>query len=86
LRLAERLIQQQDAAVISPTAIRVNVPEQTRVLTFKRSVAVDQQADLKITMNATAAEAASWRVRFLILGATLLCFGIFAYAGRRSVA
>ena len=44
MRLAERLIQQQDAAVSSPAAIRANIPEQGRVLTFKRAVAVDPWA------------------------------------------
>ena len=41
MRLAERLIQQQDAAVSSPSALRASIPEQGRVLTFKRSVVVD---------------------------------------------
>ncbi|PYJ01824.1 MAG: hypothetical protein DME25_17410, partial [Verrucomicrobia bacterium] len=41
MRLAERLIQQQDAAVTSPAAIRASIPEQGRVLTFKRAVLVD---------------------------------------------
>ncbi len=48
MRLAERLIQQQDAAVSSPAAIRANIPEQGRVLTFKRAVVVDPWADLRI--------------------------------------
>src|SRR5262249_36575210 len=39
MRLAERLIQQQDAAVTSPAAIRATLPEQGRILTFKRAVA-----------------------------------------------
>ena len=48
MRLAERLIQQQDAAVSSASALRANIPEQGRVLTFKRAVVVDKQADLRI--------------------------------------
>ena len=47
MRLAERIIQQQDAAVSSPAAIRASIPEQGRVLTFKRAVVVDTWADLK---------------------------------------
>ena len=82
MRLAERLIQQQDAAVSSPAPIRANIPEQGRVLTFKRAVAVDRFADLKIGLEATAAKAASWGVRFVILAATFLCLAIFAFAAR----
>ena len=48
MRLAERLIQQQDAAVSAPAALRVSLPQQGRVLTFKRAVAVDPGADLNL--------------------------------------
>jgi hypothetical protein len=82
MRLAERIIQQQDAAVSSPAAIRASIPEQGRVLTFKRAVVVDTWADLKIRLVATAAKAASWGVRLLILAVTLLILGGFAWAGR----
>ena len=82
MRLAERLIQQQDAAVTSPTAIRANIPEQGRVLTFKRAVVVDPWADLQIRLAATAAKAASWGVRLLILAATLVILAVFAWAAR----
>ena len=82
MRLAERIIQQQDAAVSSPAAIRASIPEQGRVLTFKRAVVVDTWADLKIHLAATAAKAASWGVRVLILAASLLILAAFAWAAR----
>ena len=41
MKLAGRLIQQQDAAVANPAVIRANIPEQGRLLTFKRAVVVD---------------------------------------------
>jgi hypothetical protein len=82
MRLAERLIQQQDAAVSSPAAIRASIPEQGRVLTFKRAVVVETWADLKIHLAATAAKAASWGVRVLILAASLLILTAFAWAAR----
>jgi hypothetical protein len=82
MRLAERIIQQQDAAVSSPAAIRASIPEQGRVLTFKRAVVVDTWADLKIRLAATAAKAASWGVRVLILAASLLTLAAFAWAAR----
>jgi hypothetical protein len=79
MRLAERIIQQQDAAVSSPAAIRANIPEQGRVLTFKRAVVVDAWADLKLNLRAIAARSASWSLRAFILGFTgllLLAFGL----------
>jgi hypothetical protein len=87
LRLAQRLIQQQDAAVSSAAAIRAAIPEQGRMLTFKRAVVVDQWADLRIGLEASAAKAASWGVRLLILGVTfvvLVVFGWTAMSFRRS--
>jgi hypothetical protein len=82
MRLAERLIQQQDAAVSSPSSIRASIPEQGRLLTFKRTVVVDPWADLKIGLQASAARAASGSVRLLILAGTLLVLGGFAFASR----
>jgi hypothetical protein len=82
MRLAERIIQQQDAAVSSPAAIRASIPEQGRVLTFKRAVVVDTWADLKIRLEATAVKAASWTVRILILAVSLMILGCFAWAAR----
>ncbi len=77
MRLAQRLIQQQDAAVGNPAAIRAAIPEAGRLLTFKRAVVVDTWADLRIGLEASAVKAASWGVRVLILGATLvLLFGL----------
>ena len=71
LRLAERLIQQQDAAVSSPTALRASLPERGRVLTFKRAVVVDPWADLQIRLLAAETKAAGWGIRVLILTGTL---------------
>jgi hypothetical protein len=82
MRLAERLIQQQDAAVVSPAAIRATIQEQGRVLTFQRSVVVDSWADLNITLEATAAQAAPWGLRFLTLAAMLVIFAVLAHPGR----
>ena len=82
MRLAERLIQQQDAAVSSPAAIRANIPEQGRVLTFKRAVVVDTWADLHLHLAVSAVKAASWAVRLLILASTFLCLALFTAAAR----
>jgi hypothetical protein len=82
MRLAERLIQQQDAAVSSPAALRASIPEQGRLLTFKRAVAVDPGADLHIALRAVQARPASDWTRALVLLATLLLMAAFGWAWR----
>jgi hypothetical protein len=72
MKLAERLIQQQDAAVANPAVIRADIPEQGRLLTFKRAVVVDTWADLNIGLKARTATAASWNMRLLVLAITAL--------------
>jgi hypothetical protein len=87
MKLAERLVQQQDAAVSSPAVIRANIPEQGRLLTFKRSVDVNEEADLNIGLQAAAAKAASWGVRLFVLVITALVlagFGLFARGEKRA--
>jgi hypothetical protein len=72
MRLAQRLIQQQEAAVSSPAVIRASIPEQGRLFTFKRAVVVDTWADLNIRLEAGAAKAASWSTRLLMIAGTLI--------------
>jgi len=81
MRLAERLVQQQDAAVSSPAAIRASIPEQGRVLTFKRAVLVDTWADLKIGLEAKAVKATSAAVRVFILACTMMLLAVFGWIG-----
>jgi len=82
-RLAERMIQQQDAAVAAPAAIRAAIPEQGRVLTFKRAVQVDTWADLRVELEAKVTRTASVGMRFLLLVALAIGAGIpFALRSR----
>jgi hypothetical protein len=67
MKLAERLIQQQDAVAAVPAALHASIPEQGRVLTFKRAVLVDPWAPLKIDLKTAAAGVANWSLRGLIL-------------------
>jgi hypothetical protein len=82
MRLAERLIQQQDAAVSSASALRANIPEQGRVLTFKRAVVVDKEADLRIALEAVTLKTASGGLRLGMLVGTLVLLAALAWAGR----
>jgi hypothetical protein len=82
-RLASRMIQQQEAAVAAPAAIRAAVPEQGRVLTFKRAVQVDTWADLRIDLEAKVARAASMSGRFGVLFALALSIALGLWFARR---
>jgi hypothetical protein len=77
MRLAEKLIQQQDAAVINPAGIRASIPEQGRRLTFKRSVAVQPWADLTINLKVSTTRTTSLAARMSMLGGMLVLFAIF---------
>jgi hypothetical protein len=81
-RLASRMIQQQEAAVAAPAAIRAAVPEQGRVLTFKRAVQVDKWADLRIDLEAKVARTASLGSRFAMLLGLAVLAGIGLWIGR----
>jgi hypothetical protein len=83
MELARRLIQQQEAAAANPAVIRASIPEQGRLLTFKRSVVVDTWADLGIRLEARVTETISWNTRLLVLVMTALTLGaITLIAGR----
>ncbi len=79
MKVAERLVQQQDAAVAAPVAIRATIPQQGRALTFKRAVQVDRNADLRLTLNVTSARTASRFVRLLILGGAFALLAALAW-------
>jgi hypothetical protein len=84
MRLAERIIQQQDAAVTAPMAIRASIPQQGRLLTFRRTVQIDTTADLNISLQATAKRAASLGLRAGILGVLFAGFVVLALVTRAS--
>jgi len=83
MKLAGRLIQQQDAAVANPAVIRANIPEQGRLLTFKRAVVVDNWADLSINLQTRTASAASWSVRLGVLLVIALGLAGLGWLARR---
>ncbi|MEY4386847.1 MAG: hypothetical protein RLY20_2130, partial [Verrucomicrobiota bacterium] len=82
MRLAEKLVQQQDAAVSSASAIRANIPEQGRVLTFQRSVAVDREADLRVALKLAPDKSASWLSRTGMLLGLLAGVGVLIAVSR----
>jgi hypothetical protein len=81
-RLAERLVQQQDAALANPAAIRAAIPEQGRRLVFTRPLEVNTWADLTLNLQATAAGQATGLQRLALLVGVFLGFGVVALAAR----
>lgn len=79
MRLAERLVQQQDAAVTAPTAIRAAIPEQGRKLVFRRAVQVDPWTDLKLRIEARATQTATPFLRLATLLTLLVIFALLAW-------
>jgi hypothetical protein len=80
MRLAERIIQQQDAAVTAPTAIRAAIPQQGRLLTFRRTVQVDTFADLRLALRATAVRRAAFGMRVSVVAAIFFGFLLLPWA------
>jgi hypothetical protein len=81
-RLAERIIEQQDAAISAPAAIRATIPEQGRLLTFRRSVQVNKWADMHIALKATAARTLSFTAKIGMFLAAFVGFGILLLISR----
>ena len=83
MKLAERLVQQQDAAVAAPAVIRASIPQQGRLLTFHRAVQVDTWADLEIKLKTKANRAASIALRVIVLGCVFVALAALAFAAKR---
>jgi hypothetical protein len=84
MKLAERLIQQQDAAAGAPAALHASIPQQGRVLTFKRAVLVDPWSALTVDLKTSAATAVTGLLRVLVLLGTFLVLGALLWiAGLR---
>ena len=71
-KLAERIIEQQDAALPTPTAIRATIPQRGRMLTFKRSVQVETWTDLNLHLKAKSANAPNTMTRVVLLAGLAL--------------
>ncbi len=82
MRLAERLIQQQDAATASPAAIRATVPEHGRLLTFTRPLEVDPWADLNLHLEARIVRPTGFFFRLGILIGMVVLVALLAWLGR----
>jgi hypothetical protein len=83
MRLAERLVQQQDAAVPNPAAIRASVPEEGRLLTFKRTLLVDPWAELKLQVVASTPATRARLPQFATVATVAALLGLLLALARR---
>jgi hypothetical protein len=83
VRLAERLVHQQDAGLGKPEAIRAALPAQGKLLTFSGSLQVESWADLQIKLDAKAKSPAVWRRHFLAIAAVFAGLALLAALMRR---
>ena len=81
-KLAERIIQQQDAAVSAPAVIQASIPAQGRLITFSRSVAVDPQAELKVELEMKTSGPATWPARIATLAISAALIALAAWSAR----
>jgi hypothetical protein len=67
VRLAERLIQQQDAAAMASMAIRPHPPEAQRTYTFTRPLEIEPSRELSLDLTLTRPGSISWIARIGLL-------------------
>ena len=83
MRLAERLIQQQDAAVSSPAGIPRQYSRARPRAHFQARRGGGSMGGFEDWAESRdAADAAPWGIRILFLGVTLVVLGLIAWAGR----
>ena len=84
MKLAEELVEQQEAAQATPEAIQAALPEYGQRLTFTRSMIVDEKsADLKLELEVSEEGGAGLGQRFLLLVGILFAFAILMGLGKR---
>lgn len=78
MRLAENLVEQQEAAQALPETVRAAVPRQGMLYTFTRSLQVDTWADLSIDLRTETSETGGqsrlWLLALFFTGSLALMF------------
>ncbi|MEW6157650.1 MAG: hypothetical protein AB1813_09470, partial [Verrucomicrobiota bacterium] len=82
VKLAERLVRQQDAAVGKPEAIRAALPAQGKELTFTGSLQVETWADLRVQLEAKPTSDFSGSRSFFSLALLVAGLGILIALAR----
>ncbi|MBM3845969.1 MAG: hypothetical protein FJ405_06765 [Verrucomicrobia bacterium] len=81
-RLAERLIQQQDAAAPLPAAIRSSLPLSGHVLTFRRSVQAEVGSEMRLSLETRLKTRVHWLSQTLALAGMLAVFAGLIFRAR----
>jgi len=76
-KVAERVVNQQDAGAASADAIRASLPAQGRRLTFKGSLQVNEWADMQIKLDTRPENRSHVGAALLSLAGILACLGLF---------
>ena len=83
MRLAERLIRQQEGGAGKPESIRAALPAQGKLLTFTGSLQVKEWADLQVKLDTRATSPSTWACRLGALALVFLGLVLFAALTRR---
>ena len=85
LRLAERLIRQQDAATAQPESIRATLPQEGQLLTFTGALQVETWKDLQIQLDVKAKSPGIGKSHFVVLLAIFAGLTVLAFAAGRKM-
>lgn len=83
MRLAQRLVNQQEAAVEKADAIHATLPEEGQLLAFTRSLHVDTWSNLQIDLEASLKSSRAWTYRLICLVLITVVAGALALLGKR---
>ena len=83
MRLAERLIRQQDAATAQPESIRATLPQEGQLLTFTGALQVETWKDLRIQLDVKSKSPEMGKSHAAILLAIFAGLTVLVFASRR---
>ena len=84
MKLAEQLVEQQNAAQANPEAIQAALPEYGQRLTFTRSMLVDENSEnLKLELEVSEVSKSTNGRRLLQLAGIVIVFAILMALGKR---
>jgi hypothetical protein len=84
MKLAEQLVEQQNAAQANPEAIQAALPEYGQRLTFTRSMLVDENSkNLKLDLEVSEVSKSTYGRRLMQLAGIVIAFAILMALGKR---
>jgi hypothetical protein len=84
MKLAEQLVEQQNAAQANPEAIQAALPEYSQRLTFTRSMLVDENSkNLKLDLEVSEVNKSTYGRRLMQLAGIVIAFAFLMALGKR---